>query len=830
MILNKKNIRKMKYQILFLLILSTWISMLYAQNDSFIRVWGEKNKSEIPTCLVHSGVGQFYIAGHSGSNQINNDDAFLLLTDANGTEQFTKYYGTEHNERVSGLSKGPDALFMSINSINNFSDVPVADAYLYKLDLSGNVLWKIEYKDALSDEHTDGVVATADGGAIWIVNKGQGSDNEARLIKYDANGNVQWVNIEEDGFLRSLAYRNDEAIYMGGYIDGTLSVSKIVPDNPALNFSFPIIDANSTPAIPIRIQLDEATQRIAVIAQNSTLSGEYCLNVYDMSGGFLWRANFSFFATTTTPSVAFTPQNNVILLNGNRIQIYNIDGVQFINNTTLTTSNQIINLNGLSVQPGQNLAFVGTSLKNQGGEDAALVLANDTLSLLAAYTYGVISPNDDQIGRSIAPTPDGGYILCGDNRFENQLTDLELIKVDYKGDIEWANHYGTAAQEFGRSVATTPDGGYIASGYRQSPNRWYALKVNSTGIVQWEKEYNLGTISSLTASGLVPLSSGGYIGHANGTLSGNTASRRPLLIRLDENGDTLWTRKYGSVPSTAFRNLIETSDGGYAAAGWLTSVPNGGAWMLKFASNGDLQWDKYEPGGIAYGVQQAANGDLLFSGYRDEDLEGGDSLFITRITPLGNEIYTRYIGEGGSHAWPRVNEDAQGHILLSCTYINAASPLNQLAFYKWNSGGDLIYSRYIDLPFDPFAYDGTNTSDGARIAFGVASYLNTTDYMLVKTNAEGNVSTTRPLGIRPQLQVGPNPSTGLIQISLNSTPQGPVLLRLYDNVGKCVLETSDQKTDTMFEKKLDLTQLSAGQYFWQICVNGQCAGTQWIKQ
>jgi len=82
-------------------------------------------------------------------------------------------------------------------------------------------------------------------------------------------------------------------------------------------------------------------------------------------------------------------------------------------------------------------------------------------------TYG---GNDDDYGRSVQQTSDGGYIIAGsvNGFYRDENADMLLIKTDENGDIIWYNQMGGPKYDDGRSVQQTSDGGYIITGETRS--------------------------------------------------------------------------------------------------------------------------------------------------------------------------------------------------------------------------------------------------------------------------------------------------------------------------------------------------------------------------
>ncbi len=66
---------------------------------------------------------------------------------------------------------------------------------------------------------------------------------------------------------------------------------------------------------------------------------------------------------------------------------------------------------------------------------------------------------------SVQQTADGGFVICTSIEFVgSDDTDVYLIKTDRNGEEEWAKTLGGEDDEYGRSVQPTRDGGYIIAG------------------------------------------------------------------------------------------------------------------------------------------------------------------------------------------------------------------------------------------------------------------------------------------------------------------------------------------------------------------------------
>ena len=227
-----------------------------------------------------------------------------------------------------------------------------------------------------------------------------------------------------------------------------------------------------------------------------------------------------------------------------------------------------------------------------GSDDFYLLKADVSGNLLWTKTYGGAYADD---AYSIATTNDGGYILAGKtNSFADTLGDVYIIKTNANGDTLWTRTYGSNladATDRANSIQQTTDHGYIIAGFTQSASQGeYALliKIDSTGTIQWTKLYGTGTSSSdASAAAVVQTTDGGYA--FTGYISNfGAGSDDYYLVKTNGNGDTIFTRTFGSAGQDDASGIIQTSDGGYMISGWTNGFQYGGghAYYVKADSNG----------------------------------------------------------------------------------------------------------------------------------------------------------------------------------------------------------------------------------------------------
>jgi hypothetical protein len=237
------------------------------------------------------------------------------------------------------------------------------------------------------------------------------------------------------------------------------------------------------------------------------------------------------------------------------------------------------------------------------------ILKLDSLgNILWEKAYGTA---DYEEPMAIQQTTDGGFVVAGytsvyamypdpgvdpfcwcDCFFcEEFIRDVWVLKLDASGNIEWQKSYGGATNDDyndhdeAYSVQQTSDGGFVVAGYTMSfgagNNDLWVLKLDASGIIEWQKTYGGG--SNESAKSIQQTTDSGYIVAGSG-FGGF------WVLKLDTSGNVQWQKTYGGASLDSARSIQQAADGGYIVAGYTNSFGAGDwdFWILKLDANGEI--------------------------------------------------------------------------------------------------------------------------------------------------------------------------------------------------------------------------------------------------
>lgn len=160
--------------------------------------------------------GGFILTGQTTGS--GNSNIYLLKTDNNGNETWSKNFGGMATERGYSMQQTLDGGFIITGLTQSFGNGS-ADVYLIKTDSNGNEMWtktfgELGYDFALDVEQTD------DGGFILtgVTTNFEQENDDIYLVKTDSNGDEMWSNTF--GGINSGQGESVQQTTDGGYIIG----------------------------------------------------------------------------------------------------------------------------------------------------------------------------------------------------------------------------------------------------------------------------------------------------------------------------------------------------------------------------------------------------------------------------------------------------------------------------------------------------------------------------------------------------------------------------------------------------------------------------------
>ena len=325
--------------------------------------------------------------------------------------------------------------------------------------------------------------------------------------------------------------------------------------------------------------------------------------------------------------------------------------------------------------------------KNNNNHDFFILKTDDTGNIEWVNTYG---GTETDLGIAAAETSNG-YIIGG--RFQSNsgiftglligTSNLFLMKLDTDGNQQWLETFGGSEFDSFGSMDTTPDGGFIVSGYTTSNDGIFSdlnpgdrsaflIKTNGSGSIEWVEIY--GGTDDDRGNSVATAPGGGYIlgGQTksdDGDFDGLSVSDEmdAYMLKVDATGNKEWAVIFGGSENEEGRGVTAGEDGSFLLTGMTPSsdgdfsgfeVEENDLFVVKLNSDGLKEWITTLGGsGRDYGnsISPSPNGGYILTGAVESD--DGDfsaantGFFNIPLIKLDNAGNTEWIRIFGGNSW-----------------------------------------------------------------------------------------------------------------------------------------------------------------------------------
>jgi gliding motility-associated-like protein len=277
--------------------------------------------------------------------------------------------------------------------------------------------------------------------------------------------------------------------------------------------------------------------------------------------------------------------------------------------------------------------------------------------------------NLSEFTANMVPLPNKQYLFGGTSQSNPSCTkssisygsdDMALFVLDDQGQKIWEKSYGGSGSDRLLDVKKVPAGGFILvglsdsgpSGIKKSPNfgseDFWLVRVDDAGDLLWEKTFGSSKIEQGVK--VIPTPDGGFL------IAGKVyfTDSYYLVLKTDANGNQMWTTTFDGSNDDLLYDMQQMSDGNFLLLGTSNSpvsrdktAPQIGGydqWLICISPEGVKLWDK------TYGTN-ADEEDCRITPLRDGNylIAGnmrGSAGTLRKIDAQGNLIWTQSCSEG----------------------------------------------------------------------------------------------------------------------------------------------------------------------------------------
>lgn len=380
-------------------------------------------------------------------------------------------------------------------------------------------------------------------------------------------------------------------------------------------------------------------------------------------------------------------------------------------------------------------------------------------------------------------------------RSSNNTVHSFVYKVNANGDTTWTK---TLENPSANTVLTygdkTYDGGYIAMGFI---TQWRIYRLDSMGDTLWTRTFQ-------------PASNNGCAGRIFQTSDSCFAgliqeNQQCIFFKLDANGNTLVWKNYGGTFQQP-THMYEASNGDYVVSGFCTISTYYG-YLMRLNSQGDTLWTKKHPGVYHLGVtpEQAGTGYIICGTYA-----GQMRIMKTNASGVLQWIYN--LG-GFAGQLTYVTSTSDGNYLATGTKTQSGT--DSLYLVKISPAGTIIWdTAFSNGQTNNIGSRCQETSDGGYFISGIMY----SSQSLIKIGPNELPLPVVPSREENGLQVYPNPVAG--ELNVHFFASGKIDIILSDAAGRNVAHfTKENFAEGEQWFTLDSSGLAQGMYFLSVRTN-----------
>ena len=275
-------------------------------------------------------------------------------------------------------------------------------------------------------------------------------------------------------------------------------------------------------------------------------------------------------------------------------------------------------------------------------------------------------------GKAIIRTSDGNLMVLGSTKSyaKNYDRDLYVAKISTNGDLIWDESFGGDRDEHAGGIQETDDGGALVVGNSTSYGRGYKdiyiAKLNQKG--KMVSSFIVGGKKNDSAEALARTKDGNMVlvGYRETGRAGNTDF---YVLKMDQNGQKIWSQTYGGEQSDRLNGVVATDDGGIVATGATGSYnsENTDMSIMKLNADGKMLWHKiygfkyYEYGNA---VATTADGGVMIAGGTNTLGKGDHSVYLIALEKSGKLVWSHVYGNRGKDSVNAIARLSDGSVIV----------------------------------------------------------------------------------------------------------------------------------------------------------------------
>lgn len=209
-----------------------------------------------------------------------------------------------------------------------------------------------------------------------------------------------------------------------------------------------------------------------------------------------------------------------------------------------------------------------------------------------------------------------------------------IVKLNSSANVQWTSNYTVVQYSGGYAdIDIDSSGNLYGAGYVEGGYQGIIAKINSSGTAQWYANIRGASSPSSGEANFagVGVSSAGDVYAGGGYSTSGGSNRKPTLFKYNSSGTLQWQREfaYNTSANTYYSDVVVGADG-YIYGVW-------GNYVAKYNSSGTLQWQrKFTSATVVLGSIRINGTNMILGG----KIAGYDAVFVLPTDGTKTGTYT----------------------------------------------------------------------------------------------------------------------------------------------------------------------------------------------
>ncbi len=252
-----------------------------------------------------------------------------------------------------------------------------------------------------------------------------------------------------------------------------------------------------------------------------------------------------------------------------------------------STFSELIYVTDLAETDNGDYLLLGRAESPSGNTSVGLARMSDDGTLI--WEYNVAGDDDTPaFPGEVMEAANGDILIVGYEGFAN-IDQIQFVKrFSENGTLLWEQNYSSGIPNFGLELLEISNGDILVAGSSaQDINVQYAtlLKIDANGNEIWNHVYT--SLGQQVLKGFEQTSDGGFV--LSGFIPiGNNATTDLYLLKVDNDGNEVWTKTYGRSKNDQCVDVFNADDNGFYLVGQIEKIDDSiDAYLIKTDSLGN---------------------------------------------------------------------------------------------------------------------------------------------------------------------------------------------------------------------------------------------------